>query len=129
LYVLGTKNEVSTEVSAPVSASAINRETAKEAENVVNIASEAIASGLILFFKLTYKLNINFLYEADAQHKDALSATSDNKMDNVTSEDRGLNSSFLDSIEFIEIYFNSILESLNNFSFSSFLYQVHFLQM
>jgi hypothetical protein len=92
LYVLGTKNEVSTEVSAPVSASPINRETAKEAENVVNIASEAIASGLILFFKLTFKLNINFLYETDAQHKNALSTTSDNQMD--SSEDRGLKSSF-----------------------------------
>ena len=102
MYVLGTKNEVSTEVSAPVSASAINRETAKEAENVVNIASEAIASGLILFFKLTFKLNINFLYETDAQHENAFSKTLEDKMD--TSEDEGLKSFFVNSIKFIGIY-------------------------
>ena len=106
LYVLGTKNESSTEVLAPVSASAINKETAKEAENDVNIASEAIASCLILFFKLTFKLNINFLYEADAQHKNAFSSNSEDKMD--TSEDGGLKSFFLNSIKFIRIYFNLI---------------------
>ena len=127
MYVSETKNEVSTEVSAPVSASAMNEETVKEAVNDMNLATQAIASGLILCFKFTFKFNINLLFEADAQHKNALSTTSDNQMD--TSEDRGLKSSFLDSIEFIGIYFNLILESPNNFSFSSFLYQVHFLQM
>ena len=102
MYVSGTKNEVSTVVSAPVSTSAMNIETVKEAENDVNIASEAIASGLILCFKLTFKLSINFLHEADAQHKNAFSKTLEDKMD--TSEDEGLKSFFVNSIKFIGIY-------------------------